>query len=105
GHVMSADPEKLVSAWYSFRPGAGFGRDDLPFTAAGRRVTTTGFKDRLAEQRQKVPALDLAWENAPGEWTRHLVDVGLDPELFRYQREMNAGEGEAAETFSFPSDE
>jgi hypothetical protein len=105
GHVASSDPEKLTSAWYSFRPNAEFGLDDLPFTAEGRRVTTTGFKDRLTEQHRHLPALELVWETGPGDWTRHLVDVGLDPELFRYQREMNAGEGEAAETFSFPTDE
>ncbi|MGY5089293.1 hypothetical protein ACWCXM_30915, partial [Streptomyces sp. 900105755] len=29
-------------------------------------------------------------------WIEHLGDLGLDPELFRYQREMNADEGEAA---------
>ena len=105
GHVVSADPEKLSTAWYSFRPDAGFGLDELPFTAAGRRVTSTGFKDQLARRHRDRPAFELVWETAPGEWTRHLVDVGLDPELFRYQREMNAGEGEAADTFSFATDE
>ena len=47
---------------------------------------------------------ELVWETGHRDWTRHLVDVGLDPELFRYQRAMNAGEGEAAEAFAFPSD-
>jgi hypothetical protein len=105
GHVTSSDPEKLGAAWYSFRPGPGFGLDDLPFTADGRRVTTTGFKDRLGEEQRRVPARELVWETGPRDWTRHLADVGLDPELFRYQRAMNAGEGEAAEAFAFPSDE
>ncbi|MFC5235092.1 hypothetical protein [Pseudonocardia zijingensis] len=105
GHVTSLDPEKLGNAWYSFRPGPGFGLDDLPFTVEGRRVTTTGFKDRLTEAHRERPGLELVWETGPRDWTRHLADTGLDPELFRYQRAMNAGEGEAAEAFAFPSDE
>jgi hypothetical protein len=105
GHVTSLDPEKLGAAWYSFRPAPGFGLDDLPFTVDGRRVTTTGFKDRLTEQHRVSPALELVWETGPRDWTRHLADTGLDPELFRYQRAMNAGEGEAAEAFAFPTDE
>ncbi|MHA6622852.1 hypothetical protein [Pseudonocardia sp. DLS-67] len=105
GHVTSLDPEKLGAAWYSFRPAPGVGLDDLPFTVDGRRVTTTGFKDRLAARHRDLPALDLVWETGPRDWTRHLADTGLDPELFRYQRAMNAGEGEAAEAFAFPTDE
>ncbi|TQM36453.1 hypothetical protein [Pseudonocardia cypriaca] len=105
GHVTSLDPEKLGAAWYSFRPAPGFGLDDLPFTVDGRRVTTTGFKDRLTDQHRALPVLELVWETGPRDWTRHLADTGLDPELFRYQRAMNAGEGEAAEAFAFPTDE
>jgi hypothetical protein len=105
GHTASADANKLADAWYSFRPGEGFGLDDLPFTVEGRRVTMTAFKDRLHERHREDPASELAWETGHRDWTRHLVDVGLDPELFRYQRAMNAGEGEAAEAFAFPSDE
>src|SRR5882724_4194581 len=104
GHVVSTDPAKLIDAWYSFRPGQ-FGLDDLPFTVEGRRVTLAGFKERLDHAQQGEPALALAWRTVHREWSQHLVELGLDPELFRYQRAMNAGEGEAAEAFSFPSDE
>ena len=106
GHVVSSDAARLADAWYSFRPGPGFGLDDLPFTDDGRRVTMASFKDRLHRGGAgQAPAAELVWETAHREWTRHLVDVGLDPELFRYQRAMNAEEGEAAEAFSFGSDE
>ena len=47
GHVVSSDAARLADAWYSFRPGPGFGLDDLPFTDDGRRVTMASFKDRL----------------------------------------------------------
>ncbi|MDQ4119184.1 MAG: hypothetical protein M3235_19810, partial [Actinomycetota bacterium] len=105
GHVASSDPEKLADAWYSLRPHAGFGLDDLPFTQDKRRLTATAFRDRLHEADRENPECALTWETGQRDWTRHLVDIGLDPELFRYQRTMNAGEGEAAEAFSFPSDE
>ncbi|MBC3195042.1 hypothetical protein H7X46_28715 [Pseudonocardia sp. C8] len=105
GHVASSDPEKLADAWYAFRPGHGFGMDDLPFTHERRRVTLASFKERVHAAHRDHPEAELAWETGHRDWTRHLVDVGLDPELFRYQRAMNAGEGEAAEAFSFASDE
>ena len=105
GHVASTDPEKLADAWYSLRPHAGFGLDQLPFTVDKRRVTATAFRERLHEADRDDPQCELTWETGQRDWTRHLVDTGLDPELFRYQRTMNAGEGEAAEAFSFPSDE
>jgi hypothetical protein len=105
GHVVSTDPAKLIDAWYSFRPGQTFSLDDLPFTVGPRRVTLAGFRERLDQAQQGEPALRLAWETVHREWSAHLVTLGLDPELFRYQRAMNAGEGEAAEAFAFPSDE
>jgi hypothetical protein len=105
GHVVSADPAKLIDAWYSFHPTEGFGLDELPFTLDRRRVTLAGFRERLDAAHQGDPSLRLVWESVHRDWSTHLVELGLDPELFRYQRAMNAGEGEAAEAFAFPSDE
>lgn len=99
GHTASSDPDKLSDAWYSFTPGSGLGLDDLPFTREKRRLTMAAFRERL------VGVGDTVWETGHADWTRHLVDIGLDPELFRYQRAMNAGEGEAADAFTFPTDE
>ncbi|SFM59346.1 hypothetical protein SAMN05216207_1001240 [Pseudonocardia ammonioxydans] len=105
GHVASSDPEKLADAWYAFRPVPGYGMDELPFTHERKRITLAAFKDRLHTAHRDHPGTELVWETGHRDWTRHLVDLGLDPELFRYQRAMNAGEGEAAEAFSFSSDE
>src|SRR5690606_20922842 len=43
-------------------------------------------------------------QNTHERWTEPLGDLGLDPELFRYQREMNADEGEAAGLFAVKKD-
>ncbi|HZZ51287.1 MAG TPA: hypothetical protein VFE65_30705 [Pseudonocardia sp.] len=105
GHVVSNDPAKLIDAWYSFHPTPAFGLDELPVTQDRRRVSLAGFRDRLEEAQQREPALHLTWETVHRQWSGHLVELGLDPELFRYQRAMNAGEGEAADVFAFPTDE
>jgi len=105
GHVVSADPNRLSEAWYSFRPTTGFNLDTLPLTEDGRLVSLPGFRERLSEASKSEPALQAVWESIHGAWTEHLESLELDPTLFVYQRRMNAGEGEAAEAFSFASDE
>ena len=105
GHVVSADPRKFTERWYSFRPILDFGLNDLPFTHDRRPVTLSGFYGRMAEQQRADPALQFVWEKNRGDWTEHLEGLRLDPELFSYQRKMNAGEGEAADAFTFKTDE
>ncbi|QBR93746.1 hypothetical protein [Nocardioides euryhalodurans] len=104
-HRVSADSSRLTEAWYSFRPTPEFGLDDLPFTEHGRLVGLPGYRDRLNEAGTTQPHLQMGWENNQRDWTTKLTNLGLDPELFAYQRRMNAGEGEAADAFSFKSDE
>ncbi|KAA9160357.1 hypothetical protein FPZ12_017450 [Amycolatopsis acidicola] len=105
GHVVSNDPANLVDSWYCFRPSANTGLDTLPFTAEGRLLTMSGFQEKLDEAHRAEPELELSWTRRHHEWTERLDALGLDTELFRYQRAMNAGEGEAADAFAFTSDE
>jgi hypothetical protein len=118
GRQVSADPRKFAEAWYSFRPGPGMSLDSLPVAestavrppvegasgARGRRRTMKGFRDALTEAGKAYPHLDVVWEEVHDRWNEHLGDLGLDPELFRYQREMNADEGEAAGLFAVKKD-
>jgi hypothetical protein len=118
GRQVSSDPRKFAEAWYSFRPGPGLGLDSLPVAestsvrpaaegtsgARGRRRTMKGFRDALTEAGRAYPHLDVHWEEIHDRWNEHLGDIGLDPELFRYQREMNADEGEAAGLFAVKKD-
>ncbi|WP_274917320.1 hypothetical protein [Streptomyces sp. WZ-12] len=121
GRQVSNDPRKFAEAWYSFRPGPGMSLDSLPVAEAtlvrprteggegnsgahGRRRTMKGFRDALTEAGKNYPHLDVVWEEVHERWNEHLGDLGLDPELFRYQREMNADEGEAAGLFAVKND-
>ncbi|WP_225821857.1 hypothetical protein [Streptomyces naphthomycinicus] len=118
GRQVSNDPRKFAEAWYSFRPGPGLSLDNLPVAEAtsvrpsaegasgahGRRRTMKGFRDALMEAGKAYPHLEAHWEEIHERWTEHLGDLGLDPELFRYQREMNADEGEAAGLFAVKKD-
>lgn len=118
GRQVSGDPRKFAEAWYSFRPGPGMSLDSLPVaesaalrpsaegasSARGRRRTMKGFRDVLTETGKAYPNLDVAWEEIHERWNEHLTGLGLDPELFRYQREMNADEGEAAGLFAVKND-
>ncbi len=118
GRQVSPDPRKFAEAWYSFRPGPGLSLDALPVAEAvalrsaadgasaarGRRRTMKGFRDVLTETGKAYPNLDVTWEEIHERWNEHLTGLGLDPELFRYQREMNADEGEAAGLFAVKND-
>lgn len=118
GRQVSNDPRKFAEAWYSFRPGPGMTLDSLPVAesaalrpsaegasaARGRRRTMKGFRDVLTETGKAYPNLDVAWEEVHERWNERLTGLGLDPELFRYQREMNADEGEAAGLFAVKND-
>lgn len=115
GRQVSSDPRKFAETWYSFRPGPGLTLDSLPVAERatlgdpnarprGRRRTMKGFRDALTEAGKAYPYLDLTFEDGHDRWTEHLGELGLDPELFRYQREMNADEGEAAGLFAVKHD-
>jgi len=100
-----ADGGRLAEAWYSLRPRGGLELTSLPLRRDGRLVTLGGFREELTRAHAADPSLELTWETHQGAWLEHLDGLGLDPELFRYQRAMNAGEGEAAEAFAFSTDE
>ncbi|MET9256128.1 hypothetical protein [Streptomyces sp. NPDC003717] len=118
GRQVSGDPRKFAEGWYSFRPGPGLTLDNLPVAEAttvrppaegvsgarGRRRTMKGFRDALTDAGKTYPHLEVHWEEIHDRWIEHLGDLGLDPELFRYQREMNADEGEAAGLFAVKKD-
>ncbi|MFF0295174.1 hypothetical protein ACFYST_18110 [Kitasatospora sp. NPDC004614] len=99
----SSDSRNLVERWYHFRPNARLGLENLPISDSNRYVRLASYLDALRSALDD-PAMEYAQFERHKEWTDRLTELGLDPELFRYQRSMNADEGEAAEAFSFTSD-
>lgn len=100
--TRSGTSANLQQVWYSFEPRPGvLTLDSLPMREDERRVTRTGFRERLAELARAHPELQLVVEDAPGAWSQHLLrSTPLDPEAFRYQRQMNADEAEADNLFA-----
>lgn len=107
GGQASADPSKLQRLWFSLR-GSWIGFDDLPIRGLGRGPggplgSFERFRDWLREEAQARPAAEVTVTEQQRGWLDHLDRLGLDPELFRYQLEMNKREGAADEVFRFAS--
>jgi hypothetical protein len=90
----------LPDLFFSFRPLAGvLDLDSLPWAAEDRRHDLGGFHAELERLSRAHPELDLVTTDKDAVWASHLRRQGLDPEIVRYQLQMNAGEGEAATGF------
>jgi hypothetical protein len=100
--TRSADQSHLRQWWYAFRPIPGvLELELLPTRLSERRPSRAAFRDRLIETWHASPALELADEDGPERWREWLLNhTPLDPELFAYQRAMNADESDAEELFS-----
>jgi hypothetical protein len=100
--TRSADQSNLRQWWYAFRPIDGvLDLDSLPTRIGDRRPSRAAFRDRLIDMWHASPGLELADEDSPERWREWLLNhTPLDPELFAYQRAMNADEADAEELFS-----
>ncbi|GIE90723.1 hypothetical protein [Actinoplanes regularis] len=105
GRSPQSGAENLVDLWYSLRPNDVVNIATLPFADGGHNLVATEFRSRLDDLADDDPAIELEWADKHGKWSAWLVKLGLDSELFRYQRAMNAGEGEAADAFTFTTDD
>ncbi|MFF0176021.1 coiled-coil domain-containing protein [Micromonospora profundi] len=105
GRSPQSGEDSLVDLWYSLRPNDTVGIATLPIADGGHNLVATEFRSRLDDLADDDPALELEWADKHGKWSAWLGKLGLDSELFRYQRAMNAGEGEAADAFTFTTDE
>ncbi len=101
---QTADSRNLVERWYHFRPTVNLGLENLPIADSNHYLRLNAYLDELKQAADDDPTMEYSSFERHGEWTDRLTELSLDPELFRYQRSMNADEGEAAEAFSFTSD-
>lgn len=89
----------LPGIFFSFRPLPGvLDIDTLPWRAEGR-LSLAAFEAEMQRLNRQHPEVDLSTVQTQAQWEARLRDLGLDPQVFQYQRQMNSGEGEAASGF------
>jgi hypothetical protein len=90
----------LPDQFFSFRPLPGvLDLDTLPVRRGSSQLDLAGFSAEMQRLGREHPELDMAPFEVDKAWMTSLRSRGLDPEVFRYQLQMNAGEGEAATGF------
>jgi DNA repair exonuclease SbcCD ATPase subunit len=105
---LRAQPHNLAAlqrTWWGFRTTRSDAISQLPFDdEAGRPRRAKVFADQLAREIGQDAAAQL---HRPADnqrrWHEWLENHQLDPEVFRYQIEMNADEGAIADQFTFSS--
>ncbi|MFH7598525.1 hypothetical protein WDV06_26045 [Streptomyces racemochromogenes] len=102
--VASEVSDNLSERWYCLRPSNEINLRTLPMAVGAKSRTLDTYRDELQEAHAADQSLDLYWTRHQGDWTNRLQLLGIDPELFRYQREMNVDEGEAANWLKLDSD-
>jgi hypothetical protein len=102
--VVSTIAENLMERWYAFHPTEILGLDSLPTVEGGWYLALSAYRDQMLELGAQDQRLQMNWPKTQEEWTDLLGQLGLDPELFRYQRTMNRDEGEAVHAFTLDSD-
>ncbi len=102
--TVSKVADNLQEGWYHFHPTETLALDTLPIIDSGRYLSFDAYRKELLELKDEDPRLGLDWPKSQSGWTERLAKIGIDPELFRYQRVMNKGEGEAVRAFDLESD-
>ncbi|MFC1421110.1 hypothetical protein [Streptacidiphilus cavernicola] len=98
--------DKLETTFYAFYaiPGV-LDLERLPITEAnGTPRRRAAYIAALKEAASRHPqAMDLVTAERQHEWTTQLANRGLDPSLFRTQKQMNHVEGGVEDLFKFAS--
>lgn len=84
--------------------------DGLPLrvtdiTGGSLRRTLSAFRREWTELRNGFPHLQVFGTSIQRDWAEYLEGLGIDPELFFYQIQMNLREGGAKEMFHFRESE
>jgi hypothetical protein len=98
--------EDLQRRWYMFRPvPAVLDMDCLPIRDDEGRLSQHAFLKALGAAMEANHRIDLAIAKDQTQWETLLTNVGLDPRIFKIQRDMNRDEGAITELFSFDTPE
>lgn len=103
----SADTANLRRLFFSLQAVEGLvGIERLPIQGLAEPAESyDAFREWLRDLQQRPGIGDVVYTEHQRKWGVHLEQIGLDPELFRYQLEMNRREGAADELFRFRRDE
>lgn len=98
------DASRLNTTWYTFYAVPGVvDHTTLPFTDTdGTPLRKAAFLTALRDLNAANPSMELAVVSTrQSDWEATLNSRGLDPELFRTQKEMNHVEGGVEDLFKF----
>lgn len=99
---VAANWDRLERRWYVFRPLAGvLELDTLPVRSEEGQLSLTSYIKALEAAHKAHRRLSLVVASDQFTWAEQLGNNGLDPELFRIQRDMNKDEGGITELFTF----
>ncbi|MCX5115396.1 hypothetical protein OOK13_44645 [Streptomyces sp. NBC_00378] len=94
--------ERLERRWYVFRPLPGVMElDTLPVRSQDGQLSLTSYVKALETAHKAQRRLNLVVAPDQFTWAEQLGSNGLDPELFKIQRDMNKDEGGITELFTF----
>jgi hypothetical protein len=104
-HEMHAG--ELVTRFYLYRPTPGvLTFDERPVReASSKRHSLEAYVRELRAIGRSQPMTDLVVATTGAEWKQALLERGIDSAVFRYQKEMNKGEGAIDEQFRFTTGE
>lgn len=104
GGQLSNDQTRLDRMWFSLRSEEPFVLDSLPIRGLGAPLGSfDNFRDWLRQSAHERPSAEIVETGNQRVWLEHLEAIGLDPQLFKYQLDMNRREGAADEVFRFGS--
>ncbi len=98
----SAGWDRLIRRWYLFRPAAGIlDLDSIPIRHDSRQLSQSSFLRAIEETHKSNRHVRLVVAKEQYQWADQLQQYGLDPQVFKIQREMNKGEGGITDLFRF----
>ncbi|QIZ37003.1 hypothetical protein [Saccharopolyspora sp. ASAGF58] len=98
--------DRLTRRYYLLRPQPDvLELESLPVANDGGRLTLDRYLIALREAMERDHGLDLTIAKEHDRWRNMLTSAGLDPNIFRIQRDMNRVEGGITELFRFPTPE
>ncbi|MEU5980283.1 hypothetical protein [Streptomyces sp. NPDC047315] len=99
---VAANWERLERRWYIFRPLVGvLAMGTLPVRNTEGQLSLTSYVKALETAGKAHRRLNLVVSSDQYTWAEQLGNSGLDPELFRVQRDMNKDEGGITSLFAF----